>query len=240
MKLKTKKIIIYLSLSCFCVCSILSFCLAGYFSSSLSLDFAGNQNLPIIKQTSIYLVYFAKSQVQAEAETLSLDYPMGAKYVLKSGEYYYVVHSAYENENDAVMLIKSFEKKLLKADILDLDFPEIFIEDIFSQEQRSLFVDSFSLFFETFRSLSDLAIGFNSGVYDENTINLKIKSLTTKIEKNNEKYYKTFSKTCDPKTIAIGEYLADLLEAVSLTSTNSLWHTAIEILEIYSNLTKEM
>ncbi len=240
MQIKTKKIIGLLSFSLFWIASILTFSLVGYFSSSLSIDFAGNHNLPITKQIEIYLVCFAKSRVKAEAEMLNLDYTTGAQYVLKSGEYYYVVHSAYENENDAMMIIKNFEKKLLKAELHVISFPDIFVKESFSQEQRNLVAESFTLFLESFRSLSDLAVGFSSGVYDETYIKEKLQNLKNKIEKHNEKYYKTFSTTNDPETIAIGEYLADLLEATCLASSDSLWHTSIELLEIYSNLTKDM
>lgn len=240
MKIKTKKILISLSLILLCSVSILAFTLAGYFSSSLSIDYAGNQNLPIAKNCRFYLVCLAKSRVQSEAFLLSQDYTTGAQYVLKSGEYYYVVHSAYENENDATKVIKNFEKKLQDAELHVLSFPEVFIEEAYTQNQRNLVAESFTLFTESFRVSSDLAIGLNSGVYDETFVKEKLQTLKNKIEKHNEKYYQCFLNSNAPKSICIGEYLADILETISLTSTSTLWHTSIEILEIYSNLIKEL
>lgn len=241
-KKPSKKFAVIFSLGLLSFASIVSMSLAGFFSSSLSVGLYYSQEIFCAAESKVFLVYQAKSRLLLEAESLAEDCTSGGRYIWHEGEYFYVIHSASESKNDANLIVKDFEKRQISAQVLAITFPQILMEENFSQDEHNQVTSAFSEFLSSFRCLSDLAVGAQSQVYDEQLIQEKLQNLKEKLEKTNSSFFAHFSKFSDIKTVALSEYLADLLEVVSLakTDSSSLWHSAIEILEIYKNLTNEL
>ncbi len=230
-------------LTIICLSCLTALSTASYFCSSLYLqDFLASQKITGAMETKLYLVYLAKSQLKNEADLLSTDYEIGAKYVWQEKQYYFVVHSAYENENDAQLVVKKLESQLIDAKMIEIKFPEIYFEEMFSQNERNLVIEVLSEFFITFRFTSDLAVGLQTSVYSSEYVIDKLETQTKKLEKIKSTYYETFKDNYDNKLIILSEYFADMLEVVSISdySYNALLKTSIEILEIYKNLAYEL
>lgn len=237
-----KKIVSYALIGFFIVSIIAAAFAANYFCSSLSLNSISSSNGVLTAKEDCYFVYLNKSQNQLEAETIASDYLDGtcAGYVLKNDEYYYVIHSAYEKQNDAFLVSEHLRKSNIESEILVINLPKIIIEEEFSQEDHILLQEVLNSFFSSFRYLSDLAVGISTKVYQQNDASEKLEKITSKLitlQKNFDVAFETGS----PKLLSIGQYLADEVECVmttKVTESNLNFH-AIELIEIYKNMCDE-
>lgn len=217
-------------------------CLANYFCSSLVLNSTSSNSTVFAVEVECFLVCLNKSQSQLEAETIAGDcLDSGAGYVFKNGGYFFVVHSAYEKQNDAHLVSEHLKKCGIDSEILSLTFPKIFVDEDFSQESQNVLRSSLNSFYGSFRSLCDLAVGLSTQVYSINDVDVKLQKLGQKIESLQKKYDATF-QVGSPKLISIGQYLADEVECVMLAKPveRDLNYRAVELVEIYKNMCEEL
>lgn len=239
----SKRKLVFLLLTFTVLAAATAMSLASFYSSSLaSIAEMSDAGKTGTLESKVYLVCQAKSQLESQAKLLARDYASGASYVWHEGEYFYVVHSGYENQNDAERVVKDLENRQINAWTVEVTFPAITLDENFSVEQHNLVSEAFASFFTSFRTLSDLAIGTQTAVYDEQYVNSKISSLKEKLQKLNTSYNRAFESFSDVKLVALSEYLADLLESVCLSkhSAQGLWSTSLQTLEIYKNLAMEL
>lgn len=238
-----KRLLFSLLLSISTIAIIAAACIANYFCSTLSLNSYSTKSGVISAKEECFLVCINKSQNQLEAETIADDYSDASctGYVYKNGEYFYVVHSAYNKQNDAYLVSEHLKKLGMQTEILNLSFPSIIVNEEFSQEHHNLLLQTLSSFFSSFRSLSDMAVGISTNVYSTEQITDKLLKLCTKLENLQKTYSLTF-ETGSPCTISIGQYLADEVECVMMTKPveRDINSRAIELVEIYQNMCEEL
>ena len=215
---------------------------ASYFSSSLFVG--ANQNSTGSMNSNpnyAYLVSIAKSQSKLEAEALAED-KNSCGYIWKEGEYHHVIYSACEQENDATLVKTMLEKNGQTAEIIKLHFPQITIDAQLSTSQHGIIIEAAASFISTFKVVSDISVGLETNVYSAASAGEKLGKLKEKCEKLQSNYRDSFNDFENKKIIALGEYVADLLESVSLTENTieSTKYHAIEILDIYKNMTAEL
>lgn len=238
-----KRIVLYVSLAVFIVAIVIAGCMVNYFNSSLALQANMSNSGVVATKEECYFVCLNKSQSKLEAETIAGDCQdaNSAGYVFGREGYYYVVHSAYEKQNDAHLVSEHLKKLGIESEILCLSFPKIAIEEEFSQENRNVLQETMNSFFASFRSLSDLAVGLSTKVYSENEVSEKLQKLCAKVASLQKKFDSTF-ETGSPKLISIGQYLADEVECLMLTTATErdINARAIELVEIYKNMCEEL
>ncbi len=214
--------------------------LANYFCSSLYISTNQNNSGAIASlDSSAYLISVAKSQSELSASALANDYENACGYIWKDGEYYHVIHSAADKENDATLIKNALEKNGISAEIISLSFAHFKLEEGLSNEQLICANEALSSFMQSFRLLSDIAVGLDTNVYSHATATEKLSKLKERITNLELNYRHTFSDCPAEPSTALGQYLADQLESISLSQpqSKSLKYHAIEILEIYKNMT---
>ncbi len=216
--------------------------LASYFTSSLFMGAIQNttgtmQNV----SSSAYLVSVAKSQSALEAEALSKDISCSG-YIWKEDEYFHVIHSACEQENDAARVVSLLQKNGQAAEIVKLAFQPISIDAPFSAEQHTLATEAAASFMQTFKGVNDIAVGLETGVYSKDAAAQKLDKIKQRLSKLQVNFAESFKEFESEKVTALGEYLADELESISLCSAKpeDVKYKAVEILEIYRNMTAEL
>ena len=242
-KINVKKKILIIFIVLFILACFVAMSVASFFSSSLSIiGEVTPQGTIGALETNFYLVCPAKSQLEREAEILAKDTPDSSGYIWKNGEYYYVVYGAYENKNDATLVIKQLEKQQTNCELLEIYFNQILIDEDFSVDQRNLLVSTYSMFLTSFRLLSDLAIGQQTAVYSTAYSQEKLDGLIEKLEKNADLFESAFTNNSSYKINETIEYFSDLIETVCMTKPEiqDLKYNSIEILEIYKNLCEDL
>lgn len=238
-----KKFILSTLLATFVVAVIVAACLANYFCSSLSLNSSLSGSGVYAVAEECYLVCVSKSQNKLEAETLAGDCinEGSAGYIFKYGDYFYVVHSAYEKQNDSTLMVEHLKKQGIASEILNLSFPKIFVEEELSQEKRNLLQEVLNGFFSSFRSLCDLAVGSSTKVYSIGEITDKLQKLAAKVETLQKRFAEKFD-VGSAKLLSIGEYLSDEVECIMLAqpTEKDLNYRAIELVDIYRNMCEEL
>lgn len=216
--------------------------LASYFSSSLYAGLEQNTSGTLqATQSYAYLVSVTKSQSALEAKALSKDIPCSG-YIWKEGDYYHVIHSAYSQENDATRVVSALEKAGQTAEMIKVTFPPICIEAPLSNEQHTLIMEAATSFMQAFKNINDIAVGLETSVYSEQDAIEKLSKIKERASKLQTNFSQTFNDFENEKVTALGEYLADLLECICLTSpaASEIKYCSVEILEIYKNMTAEL
>lgn len=240
-KSKKIKIIFLVLIVALVICASV---VANYFSSSLFIGSAQNYSGGFTAQANeCYLISIAKSQSELEAKTLAGDYEEcgAAGYIWKQNEYYHVIFSAHENQNDASLVQEALQERLLKTQIIKVILPPYSFEGDFTASQHAILQHSASSFMQSFRTLADLAVGIETNVYSNSTVQEKLQKLQNSANSLCEEFNSEFANSSQNKIVALGEYLADQLETIMLTNVSAanIKYHAVEILDIYKNMCTE-
>lgn len=231
-----KKIIISLAIACI---AILSATIGIYYSSSLQLANLSYSGELMLAGSEAYLVSLTSSRSPLAAETLANDYSneRASGYIWQQDEYYHVIHSAFEKENDAILV----KQTLGFGEIIKVQFNPSKIEIELSQQKMSALNQAHSVFMIAFRTMTDSWVGKETGVYTDVEISNKLKKLSSKVETAIDEFWQEFSNESNNRIVELGEYLADLSECIALCQKdNKPKFHAVEILHIFKNLTCEL
>ena len=217
---------------------------ANYFSTALYMGAELNhKTLEHFKEVEIYVVSLAKTQNINSATVISKDYEdiNASGYIWQIGDYYHIVYNIYETENESKLVKENLEKQNIECNTIKIKLSGFVINEEVSTEEHNIIQESVNSFFYSYRIMKDASVGKEKNVYDDNTINEKLKNLKNKVETLVKKFNDTFKTTVNNKIITLGEYLADELESIMLTSSKNidLKYHAIEILDIYKNMSIE-
>ena len=135
-----------------------------------------NLSTPTFK---IYFISLSKSQLENSAYSLAGDYQkLGAGgYVWKYQDYYHVIASCYEKENDAVLVQNNIKlNQNLDSEIFSVDFTPLSFAGDYEQEQKKVLAKSLKSFYITYQSLYDIAISLDTNVYNDISARLAVNS----------------------------------------------------------------
>lgn len=201
---------------------------------------------------TIYAISFDKSLTQAGGESLAIDYrKIGAGgFVWKEENNYYVLSSAYINENDATLVQNSIKQNHnIETSIIKLEIPSINLNVSVDSDEKKALQKALNLFENVYKQLFDIAISLDTNVYNEisarlvlnnifsnaNTILADYKIFFEDVESLNpltdhlEQLVLTLQKLCSGITISANQTMASLIK-----------YRYIEILAQSKNLTLEI
>lgn len=127
----------------------------------------------------VYMLTLAKSQVKAEAETLSGDYQkVGAGgYIWEQDGYFYVVSSVYINKNDATLVQNSVKANQgFDSEIITVHFDEIVVNGSFTTDEKKVIAKAISACYDFYYNIYDVAISLDTAVYNEISARLAVNS----------------------------------------------------------------
>lgn len=203
------------------ICSVfLAFglCFVFAFSSSTAVT---ETNLSSTPSFCLYCVSTAKSQLESEAVTLGKDNMKsgGGGYVWKKENYFYVISSAYENKNDAMLVSADLENNNVKNEVVEFQFDLINLSSpINSPEAKSTFNAAINMFISAYKDLFDISVCLDTNIYDETNAFLEINRIQAKADEIMKNFHLVF-KDCSSA-------ICDSLEKAIISTNEAISHLA--------------
>lgn len=171
--LKRNKKSLLIALSC-CLL-ILCLMVANLLASSV---ISANKTVSEIKSNSfdLYMLSLGKSQVKSETQSLCDDFQkIGAGgYIWENEGYFHIISSAYLNKNDAILVQNSIKNKGIDSQLLTIHFSSIVLNGSFTEDEGKVLSKAVNIFEEYYHSLYDVAISFDTSVYNEISARLAV------------------------------------------------------------------
>ncbi len=172
---------------------------------------------------TLYCVSTAKSQLESEAITLGKDNMKsgGAGYVWKKDNYFYVISSAYENKNDAMLVSASLENNKIQNEVFEIKFDGINMSSpINSPEAKSTFNAAINMFFSTYKDLFDISVCVDTKLYDETNAFLEINRIQAKADEIMKNFHLVFGEISSAICESLEHAIIDANETIGLLSEN--------------------
>lgn len=201
---KTKSGKFFVIFSC-TVCFVLCIALADLFSTFITVGSFAGVNGGKINAYSIYAVYLHQSSIKSSAlEQASVVKRMGgAGYVWESEGIYYVVASAYIEENDAKKVKENLFESGHSAEIFVINFSEILIGRDYSAEEISALTSALNLFKNTYKNLYDTSISLDTLILTETQCRLEFANIQSDVSKKKSDFEALFNSKLTPNLLQI-------------------------------------
>lgn len=160
--------------------------LADFFSNIITIK--AFNNITNSTKTSSYSVY-AVAMHEATTKSTALEYSAtiqkqsGAGYVWQSGETFYVLASAYAEENDAILVKTNLESNGFTPTILKIDIAEITLSGTFSSSEQTALNNSISAYKTTYSRLYDISVSLDTSVKTESECKIQIADVESDLNK---------------------------------------------------------
>ena len=141
-----------------------------------------------------------------------------AGYVWQDYNSFYIISSAYENENDAILLKNKLEKENINAEILKVAFPSIKISSTYSNKERDIISNALNSFHDSYSLLYDTSISLDNKLINETNASLQINSIISKFNAVKDNFDTLFSQNDVNFISIIKKHLAN-----AKTSLNKLF-----------------
>lgn len=212
---KNNKKSLFIALSCCAI--ILCLAIANLIASSV---ISADKNITEIKSNSfdLYMISLGKSQIKTEATTLSSDYQkIGAGgYIWEKDGYFYIISSAYQNKNDALLVQNSIKNKGIDSELILVHFNNIAINGSFSDDEGKALTKAVNIFEQYYLSLYDIAISFDTSVYNEISARLSVNNAHSNLTSTIANFETIFP---DHSFSPIREFYSALTQALSSSKT---------------------
>lgn len=230
---KNNKKSFLVALSCF----IFIFCLviANMIASSV---ISAGKTLNKVSSNSfdLFMISLGKSQVKSEALALCTDYQkIGAGgYVWEYEGYFHVISSAYLNKNDGILVQNSIKNKGIESNLLTIHFDSIIFNGSFSEDEGKVLLKAINIFEQYYHSLYDIAISFDTSVYNEISARLAVNDAHSNLASTIANFETIFAD-CSAQPI---KNLHDALENALSSSKTLCSGLPITAQQTYSSLIK--
>lgn len=168
------------------------------------------------KQT-VYAISMAKSQLknEIEAQKNDLQSKTGAGYIYEKGNYFYLIASLYENINDAELVKNNLKTNNIETEIINIELENLKIEGSFSPEEKSVLTSAIKADYDTFRSLYDVAISLDTGLFDKTKAKLECNAVYSNHVSTKSNFETMFKKTTNKNLLSLQKQLEQTNEILS-------------------------
>lgn len=235
-----------------CLGLVLCASLATAFLSLSKIDKTDSSITLSTESFSVFLLEIGSAETETEAASKGKDSMQdGNSGYTWEKEKFYVLSSAYLNENDAVLVKKQMKNSGKYAEIIKETFPSINISSVYSEKEREVLVKALNSFYNTYLQLFDISVSLDGKHLNETSAMLKInetKSNFNAVKSN----FETLFKGDDNEFIkTVASYLIDEAETLDLLSerqfitplqtlSSLIKYRYCEDLHIYKNLLAEI
>lgn len=206
------------------ICIALCITMADLFSTFITVSSFSNTMGGKINAYSIYAVYLHQSSIKSS----TLDQANGVKriggagYIWESESLFYVITSAYIEENDAIKVKQNLEESGHSAEILKINIPEISIGKVYSNEELSALTNAINLFKNAYKSLYDVSISLDTFILSETQCRLEIAKIQSEISQKKSDFDALFNS----------KLTSELLQLkLSMNSLSTLMQQLIDYVE---------
>ena len=176
---KSKFFVFIFSILCVGLCVVA----ANLLSSAITVSgkAVSSSGFSELKVFAISLGEFtSESQAKTLAEQISKK--GGAGFVYKTDNLFYVLASAYEEENDAKLVQKNLSEAGTTSNIIEIScgIPEF--KDVSSTQQKKAFQSALTQLKSTFILLYDISVSLDTGAIDETKAKIEIIDVNSQLE----------------------------------------------------------
>lgn len=238
-----------------CAVSIaLTITLADLFSTALT---AGNftglfSSFSKISAYNVYAISMFQSSLLSSAEESSsqVKSQSGAGYIYSDASVYYVLASAYEQENDAELVKENLEGSGYTPSIITITIPEISVTSNLTVSEKSAINSALNVFKTTYQSLYDLSVSLDTSIKTETDCKVELSDILSNVNKIKTTFEASFNSKLTSAILSvklkIDSLCNNLTELSNYTSTTSvpfnskLKYSYIEALNLNKELCKEI
>ena len=168
---KNKFFVLVFSVVCVGLCVVV----AGLLSSVITVS-GGSVSAGTFSGFKVFAISLGEFASESSAQTLAQQTSQrgGAGFVYESDNLYYVLASAYEEENDAKLVQKNLSEGGTTSKIIEIEVSQPEFNGISSEEQKKSFLSALSQIKSTFVMLYDISISLDTGATDETKAKIEI------------------------------------------------------------------
>ena len=201
---------------------------------------------------TIYAISFDKSLTQAGGESLAIDYrKIGAGgYVWQEENYYYILSSAYVNENDAILVQNSVKQNHnIETSIIKLNIPSFNLNVTIDSDEKKALQKALNLYENVYKQLFDIAISLDTNVYNEISARLVLNNIFSnantivadyKIFFEDVESLNTLTKYLEELILTLQKLCSGITISTNQTMSSLIKYRYIEILAQAKNLSLEL
>ncbi|MDD2445884.1 MAG: hypothetical protein PHX09_03645 [Clostridia bacterium] len=195
----------FLAITTFLICFALCITLADLFSTFITVGSYSNISGGKVNAYSIYAIYLHQSSIKSSAleQSNSVKKMGGAGYVWEQEGVFYVIASAYIEENDAKKVKENLAGSSVKADILKITFDEITISREYSTDELSKLINAISVFKNTYKTLYDISISLDTSILTETQCRLEVSNLHSEVNKTKSDFEALFNPKLTPPLLKL-------------------------------------
>ncbi|MDD4815909.1 MAG: hypothetical protein PHQ62_02065 [Clostridia bacterium] len=203
--------------------------LADFFSSIITVNSFANVNISSSKCSSysIFAISMFDSTIKSSANEYANNITKigGAGYVWQKDSKYYVLASAYLEENDANLVKTNLESKDYQPSITKIDIGEITINNTYVSTENTAIFNALNIYKVAYSTLYDISVALDTSVSSETDARLQISDLVSEINKTKVNFNALFDAKLTTNLLFLKLSLNTVLELadslVSFQETNS-------------------
>ncbi|MBR4408086.1 MAG: hypothetical protein IKT27_07195 [Clostridia bacterium] len=196
------------------VCFCLSLTLADLFSNVITIK-AFNNISTTGKQTgyNFYAIslFDASSESTAKEQVANVIKQGGAGFVWQKENKFYVLASAYLEENDAKMVKSNLEENGTSASVVKIHIPEIAISGTFSSLENTTLNSALKCFKTTYEKLYDTSVSLDTNLKTESESKLEVNEIKNDISKIEVAFSSVFDSKLTTNLLQIKIAITSLL-----------------------------
>lgn len=169
---------------------------------------------------NIYAISLSKSSTLAQANAQIQDIRLkgGAGYVYNTNGLYYLLASAYENENDAIKVKENLENQQLTSEVLKIEISEISIDLSLNGSEKSALNGALNSFKTTYKTLYDISISLDTQVKTLPESKLLVSNYVTALSNVQKEFDTLFKNKLTNEIFQIKLKITALLDIVKALS----------------------
>ena len=228
--------------------------LADFFSSIITVNSFTNINISSSKCNaySIYAISMNDTTIKSSANEYANDITKigGAGYVWQKESIYYVLASAYLEENDANLVKTNLENDQYEPTILKIDIGEINIKADYISSENTAIYNSLNLYKVAYSTLYDISVALDTSISSETDARLQISDLESEVNKAIVNFNALFDskltrnllflKLSINTVLELVENLVTYQETTSQTFSSKIKYNYLSILSLNQELSDNM
>lgn len=234
------------------ICIGLCITMADLFSTFITVGSFSNTAGGKINAYSIYAVYLHQSSIKTSAleQSTGIKKIGGAGYVWENESLFYVITSAYIEENDAIKVKQNLNEGDYHAEILKINIAEIPIGNAYTTEELSALTSAINLFKNTYKSLYDVSISLDTFILSETQCRLEIAKIQSEISQKKSDFDALFNSKLTSELLQLKlsmnslstliQQLIDYVETTSQPFTSKMKFNYMEILLLNKTLSQKL
>ena len=236
-------------ISTFVISFALCLVLADFFSNLITIKaFNGITSTSKISGFSVYSIALGKysNKTNATESAKNLQKQSGAGFVWENDEFFYVLSSAYLEENDCKLVKSNLEKNGLEPEIFLIEIPSITINTNYNPNELNEITSALNAYKTAYENLYDISIALDTSIKTESESRILLSDVLNLVNKTKLSFDTVFNSqpNSDALNIKLSLYelsqiinnLCEFKETSNQTFSSKIKYCYIECLKLNKDL----